>query len=120
MMALPIYLASIGIVCSMIGYFAVSTKQEGRGWDVKLKSLMWALEKGMYTAAFLFLGLTAGCIAMLTNFDATGGRVFGCIIIGLVSGILIGMFTEYFTSSITVRSSPSRTAARLARPPSSS
>merc|ERR1719440_2603886 len=46
-LVLPFWLATVGIVCSFCGYFAVSTKQEGKGWDVKLSSLMWALEKGL-------------------------------------------------------------------------
>ena len=40
-----------------MGYFFVSTKQEGAGWYVKLGALMWALEKVRYVAGFLFLGL---------------------------------------------------------------
>merc|ERR1719156_424389 len=45
---LPGYLAAAGIICAMIGCFFVSTKEEGKGWDVKLSTLMIALEKGMY------------------------------------------------------------------------
>merc|ERR1719223_848053 len=38
---LPFWLSTLGVLCSFCGYFAVSTKQEGKGWDVKLSSLMW-------------------------------------------------------------------------------
>merc|ERR1712054_264268 len=62
---LPFWLATLGVVCSFIGYFAVSTKEEGKGWDVKLGSLMWALEKGMYVSGFLFIGLAAVLIFLL-------------------------------------------------------
>merc|ERR1719181_944035 len=51
---LPGYLAAAGIICAMIGCFFVSTDQEGKGWEVKLRTLMWALEKGMYVAGILF------------------------------------------------------------------
>merc|ERR1719218_101309 len=50
-MMLPFWIASVGILCSTIGFFAVSTKEEGRGWDVQLGTLMFALEKGMYVSA---------------------------------------------------------------------
>merc|ERR1719181_795920 len=94
---LPFWLSTLGIICSFLGYFAVSTKEEGKGWDVKLSSLMWALEKGMYVSAILFVGLSALLIWLL--FDSKDGwKVYGCIILGLVSGMLIGKVTEYFTS----------------------
>jgi len=106
---LPFALSAVGIFCSAVGTLAVSTKQEGRGWDVKLSQLMWGLEKGMYLAAVLFLVLSAGVIWLL--FDETpeftttapwvkpyGWRLYTCIIVGLISGALIGKVTEYFTS----------------------
>ena len=55
--ALAFFLPAVGILCSIIGFFAVSTKEEGKGWNVQLGSLMWALEKGMYVAGALFLGM---------------------------------------------------------------
>jgi len=94
---LPLWLATLGTLCSMVGYFAVSTKEEGKGWDVKLGALMWALEKGMYVAGFLFIALTALLIWIL--FDSKHGwKIYGCILIGLVAGAAIGKVTEYFTS----------------------
>ena len=44
--ALPFWLGGAGIICSMLGYFVVNTKEEGNGKDTSLSSLMWALEKG--------------------------------------------------------------------------
>jgi inorganic pyrophosphatase len=80
-----------------LAFFAVSTKQEGKGWDVKLGALMWALEKGMYVSAVLFLILSAVVIYLL--FDSSfGWKVYGCIVLGLACGAAIGKVTEYFTS----------------------
>merc|ERR1712113_1133500 len=63
---------------------------------------MWALEKGMYVAGLTFLMLAAVIIVLL--FGPEGGvnnigwKIFACIVIGMVSGMLIGKVTEYFTS----------------------
>lgn len=99
---LPFWLSAAGIAASIVGFFMVSTKEEGKGWDVKLASLMWALEKGMYVAGFIFCGLAALIILILFGSDGgpkyVGWKLYACIIIGLVSGMLIGKVTEYFTS----------------------
>lgn len=106
---LPFALSAVGIFCSAVGTLAVSTKQEGRGWDVKLSSLMWGLEKGMFLAAGLFIVLAAVLIYALFDespeFESSapwvkpyGWKLYTCIIVGLVSGALIGKVTEYFTS----------------------
>merc|ERR1740138_530908 len=96
-LALPFYLATLGVVCSFAGFFCVSTKEKGNGWNVSLSKLMWALEKGMYLSAFLFVGLSALLIWMLFDTEF-GWKVYGCVIIGLVAGAAIGKVTEYFTS----------------------
>jgi len=93
-MALPFYLAASGIICSMVGYFMVSTKEKGDGWNSNLGSLMWALEKGMYSAGILFIA----CAAVLCHLMDKMWDNFACIIIGLVAGAAIGKVTEYFTS----------------------
>jgi inorganic pyrophosphatase len=99
---LPFWLAAAGILTSIVGFFFVSTKQEGRGWDVKLSSLMWALEKGMYVAGISFLALAAVIIILLFGPDGgpkhIGWKIFSCIVIGMFSGMAIGKVTEYFTS----------------------
>merc|ERR1712151_489996 len=97
MVLLPFWLSTLGVLCSVCGFFVVSTKQEGRGWDVSLAALMWALEKGMYLAAGLFVGLSAVLVWIL--FDSEyGWCVYGCILLGLFAGAAIGKVTEYFTS----------------------
>jgi len=97
LVVLPFWLSSVGVICSVCGFFAVSTKEEGKGWDVKLSSLMWALEKGMYTSGILFVGLSAAlCYALFRS--VFGWKIYGCILVGLVAGAAIGKVTEYFTS----------------------
>merc|ERR1712203_296066 len=86
---LPFWLAGAGILTSILGFFFVSTKQEGKGWNVKLSSLMWALEKGMYLAAVSFIVLSAVLIYLLYGSAEEGWKIYGCIIIGLVAGAAI-------------------------------
>merc|ERR1719182_389999 len=79
---LAFLLPAVGVLCSIIGYFFVSTKQEGKGWNVQLGSLMWALEKGMYVAGLLFVAASYACT----------------VIVVLAAGMAIGKITEYYTS----------------------
>jgi len=91
---LSFMLPAVGIICSIVGYFAVNTTQEGKGWNVQLGSLMWALEKGMYLAGGLFL---VGAYYAVQTIGLSV-NIYYCIVIGLIAGIVIGKFTEYFTS----------------------
>merc|ERR1719336_2011557 len=56
----------------------------------------------MYCAGVIFLGLAAIIIAILFGADggpgSLGWKLYCCILVGLVSGMLIGKVTEYFTS----------------------
>merc|ERR1719364_483725 len=93
--ALAFLLPAIGILCSVVGFFFVNTKEEGKGWDVSLGALMFALEKGMYVAGVLFVGLAyVGTVVVL----GLSINIWWCVFLGLVAGIIIGKFTEYFTS----------------------
>merc|ERR1719473_2644092 len=94
---LPGYLAGAGIFCSAIGVFAVSTKEKGEGWNSNLGKLMWALEKGMYLAGIVFIGCAYAICRQMFPVDLAH-KIFGCIVIGLVTGMAIGKTTEYFTS----------------------
>jgi len=83
----------------MIGYFFVSTKEKGDGWNTNLSALMFALEKGMYVANALFLAFAAVIVIVLFGPECDlGWKLFACVCIGLFSGMAIGKGTEYFTS----------------------
>jgi len=92
--ALPFWLAGAGVIASIIGTFAVSTKEKGEGWNSNLSVLMWALEKGTLLAGSLFLGFAAVICHVLGGLWGS----FACVCIGLACGVLIGKLTEYFTS----------------------
>merc|ERR1719506_1476662 len=111
--ALPFWLSGFGILCSVIGMFCVSTdaelpseeKLKGMTAEEKLENdnhvletLLWSVNKAIYLAGFLVLGLSAMCCFVLFQDTTVAGKLYGCILIGLLSGMLIGAFTEYSTA----------------------
>ncbi|MBQ1674710.1 MAG: sodium-translocating pyrophosphatase [Oscillospiraceae bacterium] len=91
-MLLPMALAVLGIVCSIIGSFLVRTKE-----DATQESLLRSLRTGTYTAAALSaVGAAVLCWLILDERSWLG--VFIAIVCGLVGGCAIGYFTEYYTS----------------------
>lgn len=89
-------LPAAGILCSVAGYFAVSTdEQDPRGAAVELRPLIRALNRGMHLAATLF----AICAYLITcELLGLHWRVFVAVIVGLLAGVAIGRITEYYTS----------------------
>jgi H(+)-translocating pyrophosphatase len=91
---LPLWISGAGIVAAIIGYFVVGTKE-----GASQKDLLNALLKGTMVASIFVVGFSALIIAFLfKGREEEGWRIFGCIIIGLLAGVLIGQVTEYFTS----------------------
>lgn len=91
---LPFWICGSGIIASIFGYFIVGTKD-----GASQKDLLFALHKGSFVASVLVAGFSALIIAFFfEGREQDGWSVFGCIVIGLVAGILIGQTTEYFTS----------------------
>ncbi len=88
-MLLPLAIAVVGILCSIIGCFLIRT-----GEEATQKSLLATLRKGTYFAAILAAILSA----VLTWLILGDMLVFVAILCGLVSGCAIGFFTEYYTS----------------------
>lgn len=87
--ALPFWISMAGIICAVIGMFTIRTKEGATQSD-----LLNVLRRGMFTAAILELACMAIIIAVL-NMDWS---LFFCLMIGLVAGILISFWSEYFTS----------------------
>ena len=88
-MLLPIALAVVGIVCSIIGSFLIRTKE-----GATQRELLATLRRGTYTAAVL----AAIIAAPLTYYLLGNWGVYVAILCGLVGGCAIGYFTEYYTS----------------------
>ena len=93
--ALPFWLAGGGVICSLVGYFFVSVPDG----EATQEQLLHALHKGTYVSSALVIGLSVALVFILFGDNTEiGWQLFGCIIIGLVAGILIGEATEYCTS----------------------
>jgi H(+)-translocating pyrophosphatase len=91
--ALPFWIAGGGIIMSMIGFFFVSAKD-----GANQKQLMMALHKGTVVSSTFVLIYAAAIVYYLFGNVPHGWKVYGCIVIGLVAGIMIGQVTEYFTA----------------------
>ena len=96
---LPLTLAAVGIFVSIIGTFFVRTGEGGNPQT--------ALNKGHFGAAGMMLVLSYFVIDYMSNEgsfvwnDTTTYSVmdlFLATVVGLASGILIGLFAEYYTS----------------------
>jgi len=88
----PMLMAACGVVASVIGYFFVKTKE-----NANQKTLLEALRKGVLTASGLVVVFSFLIVWFVLGKEYLG--VFGSVVIGLIAGILIGQFTEYFTSA---------------------
>ncbi len=88
---IPMIMAAIGMLASIIGTFFVRS-----GEKAEQKVLLNALRKGTYVAAGLIAVVAFPLIYFILGPDKIG--VYAAVISGLLAGVLIGFFTEYFTS----------------------
>ena len=86
----PMLIAAAGIISSIIGTFFVSTKE-----NATQKMLLQSLRRGTYASALLSAVSSAALIFWLIPENK---NVLWAVISGLVAGVLIGFFTEYYTS----------------------
>jgi K(+)-stimulated pyrophosphate-energized sodium pump len=88
--AAPMIVAGVGIICSILGIFMVKCKE-----GASMKSLLTALGVGTWgSCVFVIIAL----VVMTWGFGVIEPGIFGSIVSGLVCGVIIGYFTEYYTS----------------------
>ena len=85
----PMMVAGLGILLSIVGIFMVRCKE-----DASQKNLLRALLFGTLGSSVLILA----AVAIMASTDWISWGVFGSVVSGLVAGVLIGQFTEYYTS----------------------
>ncbi len=87
----PMLIAAIGIVLSIIGIFAVRTKE-----NASIKELLKALSTGTSLSSVL---IVIGTFFILWILDITNWiNIAFAVVVGLVVGVIIGQSTEYYTS----------------------
>ena len=102
---LPLVVAAIGIIASIIGFFFVHTKEGGNPQQ--------GLNRGVFGAGVLMVIGTIGAIKMLIpaagvqTHDIISNQpvtytwigISTAVIAGLVAGILVGLLTEWYTAT---------------------
>jgi K(+)-stimulated pyrophosphate-energized sodium pump len=90
---LPLGMAGIGIIASIIGTFFVNAKDEA--------GISKALHNGVNFASIAAIGGAAAlCFGLLAFPEGIeGSKLFVAIVAGIIIGILIGKVTEHYTST---------------------
>jgi K(+)-stimulated pyrophosphate-energized sodium pump len=88
--SVPLLIAFVGVIASILGTFLVRTKE-----GASQKNLLKALRVGTYVSAAL-IAVSSFFVVKIIMPDNLG--LYAGIISGLVAGIGIGIVTEYFTS----------------------
>lgn len=101
----PMIIAAIGILLSIVGVYFVRTKE-----GATQKQLLKSLSLGIDSSAALILVASAGILHCL-GIDNMWG-VWGAVASGLITGIVIGKATEYYTSTSYA---PTRSIAEQAK-----
>jgi len=87
----PMLVAAVGIVLSILGIFAVRTRE-----DANIRQLLRALSIGTNLSSVLIVGAAFGILYLL---GLDRWWQMGCTVaVGLAVGVVIGQATEYYTS----------------------
>ncbi|MBI4430302.1 MAG: sodium-translocating pyrophosphatase [Candidatus Omnitrophica bacterium] len=89
---IPLGIAAIGVIASILGTFFVKA-----GEEAKQEVLLKALRKGVFFCAGLIL--VGGWFMVRQVLGKEHFGIYWSIVSGLAGGVLIGLSTEYFTSS---------------------
>ncbi len=89
---IPMIMAAVGIIASIIGMKFVQTTE-----DATQKTLLMALRKGIIISSIIVVVAAFVLIRFVLGAEYMG--IAYSVITGLIAGILIGLCTEYYTSS---------------------
>jgi len=94
---LPIIISVVGILSSIIGTFFVRTKE-----NTNQLSLLNSLRRGVYIAGGIAAVATLPLIMFIArsepSMQANVWGIYGAVVIGIVAGFIVSLFTEYYTS----------------------
>jgi len=86
-LVLPLMLAGLGIIASIIGVLFVRAKDD--------RHLFSAMNKGLYSSTIIAAILSFAYI----NYRGLDIGIFYAALSGLIAGVIIGLFTQYCTSN---------------------
>lgn len=87
----PMLIAAVGIILSIIGIFAVKTKE-----NASIKNLLGSLAVGTNLSSFLIVAATFTILWALEIPNWV--NLSFAVVVGLLVGLVIGQSTEYYTS----------------------
>jgi len=88
----PMVMAAIGVISSILGTFFVRSREEA-----SQNVLLWALRKGVFVSSFLVAVISYFLVKFTLGAEHMG--VYWSVLSGLIAGVLIGLSTEFYTSS---------------------
>ncbi|HQO57640.1 MAG TPA: sodium-translocating pyrophosphatase [Candidatus Omnitrophota bacterium] len=88
----PMVMAAVGIIASVIGTFFVSTKE-----DATQQALLTALRKGVWGSSLIMAIASYFLVRWILGVEHIG--IYWSVLAGLLAGVIIGVVTEYYTSS---------------------
>jgi K(+)-stimulated pyrophosphate-energized sodium pump len=88
----PMAIAGLGILLSIAGVYLVKTRE-----GATQKDLLASLSRGVNVSSLLIVAAVAGLLWVLDIPNVWG--MWGAVVAGLVTGIVVGRATEYSTSS---------------------
>jgi len=88
----PMVMAAVGVIASIVGTFFVKSREEA-----SQKVLLAALRKGVFVSSILVAVISYFLVKYTLGIQHIG--IYWSVLSGLVAGVLIGLCTEYYTSS---------------------
>ncbi|MBU1098023.1 MAG: sodium-translocating pyrophosphatase [Ignavibacteriae bacterium HGW-Ignavibacteriae-2] len=88
----PMLIAAVGIILSIIGVFVVKSSEKATQ-----KELLNSLSRAINLSSILIIIVSFFIMQILSIDNAVG--LWGSIVVGLITGIVIGKATEYYTSA---------------------
>ena len=89
---IPMVMAAVGVVASVIGTFFVKTEEKA-----EQGALLAALRRGVYSSSIIVAIASFFVVKLSLGMQHIG--VYYSVLAGLLAGVAIGFFTEFFTSS---------------------
>lgn len=89
---IPMVMAAVGVIASIIGTFFVRTAEKA-----EQGALLTALRRGVFSSSIIVAIASFFVVKYILGLKYVG--VYYAVLSGLVAGVLIGLSTEFFTSS---------------------